>query len=182
MQVFSKMSNCAMCYSQSSIGSILLSWFYWLVPPMPVADKTVILHRVPSFQTIYYSPDCQFKNEPMFKKYLWHHVMSLGMTPCDVSRSLHWCWQRSMTPSAWWHHQMETFSMSLAICAGNSPLTSEFPAQRPVMRSFDVFFDLHLNKRLSKQWWSWWFEMLSCPFWHHCNRTWLFRFDAWLFI
>ena len=45
---------------------------------------------------------------------------------------------------------METFSVLLAICAGNSPVTSEFPAQRPVMRSFDVFFDLHLNKRLSK--------------------------------
>ena len=27
----------------------------------------------------------------------------------------------------------------------------EFPAQRPVTRSFDVFFDLRLNKRLSKQ-------------------------------
>ena len=37
---------------------------------------------------------------------------------------------------------METFSMLLAICAGNSPVTGEFPAQRPVMRSFDIFFDL----------------------------------------
>ena len=37
----------------------------------------------------------------------------------------------------------------LAICAGNSPFTGEFPAQRPVMRSFDVFFDLHLNERLA---------------------------------
>ena len=50
----------------------------------------------------------------------------------------------------WWRHQMETFSALLAICAGNSPVTGEFPAQRPVMQSFDVFFDLHLNKRLSK--------------------------------
>ena len=46
---------------------------------------------------------------------------------------------------------METFSALLAICAGNSPATGEFPAQKPVTRSFDVFFDLHLNKRLSKQ-------------------------------
>ena len=43
---------------------------------------------------------------------------------------------------------METFSALLAICAGNSPVTGEFPAQRPVTRSFDIFFDLHLNKRL----------------------------------
>ena len=37
-------------------------------------------------------------------------------------------------------HQMETLSALLAICAGNSPVTGEFPAQRPVTRSFDVFF------------------------------------------
>ena len=44
---------------------------------------------------------------------------------------------------------METFSALLAICAGNSPVTGELPAQRPVTRSFDVFFDLRLNKQLS---------------------------------
>ena len=36
---------------------------------------------------------------------------------------------------------METFSVLLALCAGNSPITGEFPAQRPVTRSFDVSFD-----------------------------------------
>ena len=51
--------------------------------------------------------------------------------------------------NAWWRHQMETFSALLALCAGNSPVTGEFPSQRPVTWSFDVFFDLHLNKRLS---------------------------------
>ena len=45
---------------------------------------------------------------------------------------------------------METFSVLLALCVGNSPVTGEFPAQRPVTRSFDVFFDLHLNQQLSK--------------------------------
>ena len=70
---------------------------------------------------------------------------------------------------AWWRHQMEIFSALLAICAGNSPVPGEFPTQRPVTRSFDVFFDLGLNKRLSKQWRGWWFETLSCPLWHHRN-------------
>ena len=51
----------------------------------------------------------------------------------------------------WWRHQMETFSALLAICAGNSPVPGDFSAQRPVTRSFNVFFDLRLNKRLSKQ-------------------------------
>ena len=46
---------------------------------------------------------------------------------------------------------METFSVLLAICEGNSPVPGEFPTQRPVTRSFDNFFDLRLNKRLSKQ-------------------------------
>ena len=35
-------------------------------------------------------------------------------------------------------------------CVGNSLITGEFPAQRPVMRTFDVFFDLHLIQQLSK--------------------------------
>ena len=48
---------------------------------------------------------------------------------------------------------METFSALLAICAGNSPAYGEFSAQRPVKRSFGVFFDLCLNKRLRKQSW-----------------------------
>ena len=67
---------------------------------------------------------------------------------------------------------METFSALLAICAGNSPVTGEFPAQRPVTGSFDVFFGLHHNKRLSKQSWGWWFGTPSHPLWHHCNVIW----------
>ena len=42
-----------------------------------------------------------------------------------------------LTPCAWWHHQMETISALLAICAGNSPVTGEFSTQKPVTRSFD---------------------------------------------
>ena len=43
---------------------------------------------------------------------------------------------------------MDTFSAFLAIFAGNSPVPGEFPAQKPVTRRFDVFFDLRLNTRL----------------------------------
>ena len=45
----------------------------------------------------------------------------------------------------------------------------EFPTQRPVTRSFDIFFDLRLNKRLSKQPRGWWFETQSWSLWRHCN-------------
>ena len=71
----------------------------------------------------------------------------------------------------WWRHQMETFSVLLAICVGNSLVTSEFPSQRPVTWSFGVFFDLRFNKRLSKQSWGWWFEIPSHPLWRHCNGS-----------
>ena len=74
---------------------------------------------------------------------------------------------------AWWRHQMERFSALVAIYAGNSPVPCEFPAQRPVTRSFDVFFDLRLNKRLSKQSWGWWFETLSHPLWRRRNGLWI---------
>ena len=67
--------------------------------------------------------------------------------------------------ASWWRHQMETFSALLAICAGNSPVPGEFPSQRPATRSFDVFFDLRLNRMLRKQPWGWWFETLSSPLW-----------------
>ena len=68
-----------------------------------------------------------------------------------------------------WRHQMETFSALLALCVGNSSVTSEFPSQRPMTRSFDASFDLGPNKRLSKQWWGRRFETPSCLLWRHCN-------------
>ena len=83
-----------------------------------------------------------------------------------TSRSIH-AVRALLYIESWWRHQMETFSASLAICAGNSPIPGEFPAQRPVTRSFDIFFDLHPNKRLSKQWWGWWFERPSSPLWRN---------------
>ena len=78
---------------------------------------------------------------------------------------------RRLCAHSWWRHQMETFSALLAFCAGNSPVPSGFPTQRPVTRSFDVFFDLRVNKSLSKQSWGWWSETPSSPLWRHCNVT-----------
>ena len=44
-----------------------------------------------------------------------------------------------------------TFPALLTLRAGNSPVTGEFLSQRPATRSFDIFFDIRLNKRLRKQ-------------------------------
>ena len=78
----------------------------------------------------------------------------------------------SRSPYSGRHHGMMTSSNGntlLAFCAGNSPVTGEFPAQRPVTRSFDVFIDLRLNKQFSKQSWGWWFEVPSRSLWRQCN-------------
>ena len=60
----------------------------------------------------------------------------------------------------------------------------EFPAQRPVTRTFDVFFDPGLNMRLSKQPWGWWFETPSWSLWRHRNEHWRlvgdYRVADWL--
>ena len=69
----------------------------------------------------------------------------------------------------WWRHQILIFSSLLILCVGNAPATSGFPAQKPVTRSFEVFFDLHLNKRLSKQSRCQWFETPSHSLWRHWN-------------
>ena len=105
-----------------------------------------------------------------------HNDAKSENTPPNSSRTLRhgaYFFQSSIRAtfhhSPWWRHQMETFSALLVLCAGNSPVTGEFPAQRPVTRSFDVFFDLRLNKRLSKQSWGWWFETPSRSLWRHCN-------------
>ena len=92
-------------------------------------------------------------------------IMYLPRRQCnrgDTSKTL-------IPNNAWWRHQRETFSALLAICAGNSPVSGEFPAQRTVTRSFDVFFDVRLIKRLSKHSRGWWFETLSHPLWRHRN-------------
>ena len=68
----------------------------------------------------------------------------------DFARSYVKTSHRFMT---WWRHQIETFFAFLFICARNSSIHGEFPIQRPVTRSFDVFFDMRSNKRLSKQSW-----------------------------
>ena len=74
------------------------------------------------------------------------------LVPCVVRSSSLWYWLcklprggtlctcSHLSVDTRWRHEMETFSALLAICAGNLPVTGEFPTQMPVMRSFDVFF------------------------------------------
>ena len=93
---------------------------------------------------------------------------------------LHWelsHWEQSASFILWHlthRHFMITssngdiFRVTGPLC-GEFTGPGEFPTQRPVTRSFDVFFDLRLNKRLSKQPWGWWFETPLWSLWRHCN-------------
>ena len=106
-----------------------------------------------------------------FTRYCLTHLISKFSW---ALRSFEICWVRhyivhKVLFGTWWRLQMETFSTLLALCEGNSPVTGEFPSQRPVTWSFDVFFDLRLNNRLSKPSRRRWFEMPLHPLWHHCN-------------
>ena len=83
---------------------------------------------------------------------------------------LHPSLQISRYQKRWWRHQMEKFSAFLALCERNPPVTGGFPSQRPVTQSFGVFFDLRLNKRLSKQSKRRLFGTPSCSLLHHCNE------------
>ena len=109
---------------------------------------------------------------------LWvHEVRTSRISIIALLHILYWLWGcifvrilfEWLQLSTWWRHQMETFSELLALCVGNSPVTGEFPSQRPEPQSFDVFFDLRLIKRLSKRSWGWWFETPSLPLWGNCN-------------
>ena len=102
------------------------------------------------------------------KNFIWINVFQnlsdkllFRLIPCVVRSSFSTIDKSWVCCVAWWRHQMETFSALLAICVGNSPVTDEFPAQRPLAQSFDVFYDLRLNRRLSKPSWGWWFETPS---------------------
>ena len=108
----------------------------------------------------------------MWNVCLWHNISCWILVSIYSPELLDWHWGNNWSQVReylWWRHQMETFSALLALCVGNSPVTGEFPIQRPVTRSFDVFFDLHLTKQLRKQSWGWWFVTLSRPLRRHSN-------------
>ena len=109
---------------------------------------------------------------------------------------LDWYWDNHLSPFSLYdwarsqpcrYHMMTSsngniFRVTGHLC-GEFTSPGEFPLQRPVTRSFDIFFDLRLNKRLRKQPWSWWFEMVSCPLWRHCNDIpyeWISILFSWL--
>ena len=90
------------------------------------------------------------------------------MATCDIKK----CYCNSMMSNK------KSFLLFFMMTSSNGSifgvtghLCGEFPSQRPVTRSFDGFFALRLNKRLSKQSWCWWFETPSRSLLRHCNAN-----------
>ena len=114
--------------------------------------------------------------ETLFKKYTSYILSKLIALPhCSP-----YCvtdWSSELIPHSHTHAIAMMTSSNGNIFHVTGPLCGEFtgpgefPTQRPVTRSFDVFFDLRRNKRLSKQPWGWWFETPSCSLWRHRNGT-----------
>ena len=109
------------------------------------------------------------------------HIVTQLSSLCDaieLYNTIHVKW--NITCSLWESQSIMMTSSNGNIFRVTGPLCGEFtgpgefPTQRPVTRSFDVFFDLRLNKRLSKQPWGWRFETLSWSLWRQCNvkRSW----------
>ena len=103
----------------------------------------------------------------------WVHAVIFSCQVLYMSKLI--CWtifdfdgRPEACDSSWWLIKLKHFPRHWPLF-GEFTVTGEFPSQRPVTRSFDVFFDLRLNKRLSKQSWVWWFETLSRPLWRPCN-------------
>ena len=145
--------------------------------------------KVPVWQShpIKYA-SCDYCGSPACRMITYQHVLAVSDLLCKFSSisytafislrfnicihqfyTFTYCiWIARLVLMIWWHHQMETFSMLLAFAEGNPPFSDGFPSQRPVTQSFDVFFDVRLNKRLNKQSRCWWFETpwhVSC---RHC--------------
>ena len=75
------------------------------------------------------------------------------------------CYENWWVDISWWRHQMEAFSALLALCAGNSPVTGEFPSQKGQLCGLRCFFDVGPHKLLNRQSNDRWFETT----WRSCD-------------
>ena len=135
------------------------------------------IHQHAKFQAI---PRCVLKKMPGNRKFGLIHTVEMSpkwgkSTDDDQNlKSVLKMFRIHQYVESWRRHQMETYSALLALCVGDLLVTGEFPSQRPVTLSFDVFFDLRPNKRFSKQSWGWWFETPSRSLWHYYFLFFLF--------
>ena len=124
-----------------------------------ISQRETTLHCKSVFHWLSSYPELCW--EVFWENVTWY--VHLKLYPIIIIRDNVRIWNAMMTSS-----NGNIFRVTGPLC-GEFTGTGEFPTQRPVTRSFDVYFDLRLNKRLSKQLWGWWFETLSRSLWRHRN-------------
>ena len=152
-------------FCSSVISYHLYIWVRWRHSKWPTRSQKMVGIS---------SVNCSCEKRALCLEYSWCAPTDLCLRYCFICMDLAPSqmairYDKAHSLQSWWRHQMETFSALLALCAGTSLFTGEFPSQRPVTRSFDVFFDLCLNKELSKQSKHRRFETPSSSSWRHCN-------------
>ena len=103
-------------------------------------------------------------------KYHWIHTKSVHHIPVTCV----------LFTMSWWLHQIETFSVLLAICAANSPVTGKFPALKPVAWSFDFFICAWINGWVNNREAGDLRRTPSRPLWRHCNGAVIYPTDSQL--
>ena len=120
---------------------------------------------------------CHYASHKIYHTYLFCWAKGAGIVSEQPKTCFTWLVSKTCMRMAECSVRMISEKYMMTSSNGNcfrvtGHLCGEFtgpPTQRPVTQSFDVFFDLRLNKRLSKHWWGWWLETLSRPLWRHRN-------------
>ena len=133
-----------MCAFDDFITAIVGMLVSFIQNMISTLRKHVILGDVIAW---FKSSRCEIRKLILCPRYIKHRILSCFPVPHDDV--IKWKHFPRYSPTSW---------------PGNSRATGEFPSERPVTRSFDVFFDLRLNERLSKQSWGWWFQMPSAHY------------------
>ena len=106
-------------------------------------------------------------------KFIRFHLRKLHLKMSSVEWRKFCLGLNVLTVQLWdwckYYHKILRSPQTRIFCHDDVIKWKSFPSQRPVTHGFDVFFDLCLNKRLSKHSWGWWFETPSRSLWRHCN-------------
>ena len=151
--------NCSQVNVTKHLKSILvqvMAWWRYLLKCQLVCMYLLTNQGALKISTLYENHIFEYMGEIFcmeFQIYPWSY-------PTHILRDVYFISRWKFT---WWLHLMDIFSTLLALCAGNPPVTSVFLSQRPVTRSFEVFFDMKQSRHQ-------WFEMQWPSLWHQCNE------------
>ena len=114
---------------------------------------------------------CQWSELPLVRVMNWRQLdakLSSAVVYLSIEHSGMCMWRLLGCPK----HIMTLSNGNIFRGTGHlwGEFTGELPAQRSVTWSFDVFFDLCLKQKLSKQWRRRWFETPSRSLWRRCNE------------